>query len=313
VTTLTFESVADLQAGRVNIVAPMRVAVMPYTTIVGLRYVAGGIVGLLPLAQSGVRRLKSWWLVLNGVLIVPTVIILAAAGQSINMTAMIAATFQLATPIVIGALAGIWCERSGVVNIAIEGMMLTGAAIGFIVFTLILQSRPPEVSPQVWTKQAQLWGVLAAVAAGGVMSLLHAWLSITFKTDQIVSGVVINILAVGVTGFLRREILLSSEAGRETLQQIRLPVLADIPIVGEVLFNGRPIFYSMFVLLILTHVILYYTRWGLRTRAVGENPHAADTLGINVIRNRWTNVFVGGLIAVMERGFRWKRSVSTTI
>src|SRR5690606_35195017 len=113
----------------------------------------------------------------------------------------------------------------------------------------------------------------------------------------IVSGTVINILAVGITSFLRREVLFSSEAGRETLQAIRIPVLADIPVLGDVLFNGRPIFYAMFFLLVVTHVVLFYTRWGLRTRAVGENPHAADTLGINVIRNRWINVLIGGLIA----------------
>ena len=130
------------------------------------------------------------------------------------------------------------------------------------------------------------------------MAALHAWLSITFKTDQIVSGTVINILALGLTSFMRREILLSAQdAGRETFQAVPIPVLKDIPIVGEVFFDGKPIFYLMFVLLVLTHVILFYTRWGLRTRAVGENPHAADTLGINVIRTRWINVVIGGMIA----------------
>jgi general nucleoside transport system permease protein len=135
------------------------------------------------------------------------------------------------------------------------------------------------------------------VVSGGLMAALHAWLSITFKTSQIVSGTVINILAIGLTSFLRKEVLLSSEAGRETLPPINIPVLADIPIVGEIFFQGQPIFYGMFVLLILTHVIMYHTRWGLRTRAVGENPHAADTLGINVNRTRWINVIIGGCIA----------------
>ena len=104
------------------------------------------------------------------------------------------------------------------------------------------------------------------------MALLHGWLSITFKTDQIVSGTVINILAVGLTWFMRREVLLSSQAGRDTLQPFNIPVLSNIPVLGDVFFKGQPIFYSMFILLIVTHVVLFYTRWGLRTRAVGENP-----------------------------------------
>jgi simple sugar transport system permease protein len=189
-----------------------------------------------------------------------------------------------------GALAGIWCERSGVVNIAIEGMMLTGAAFGFITFSLI--------APYMATSSALWLGVLAALLAGGVMAALHAWLSIKFKTDQIVSGTVINILAVGLTSFLRRQVLLTAEgAGRETLQAVPIPVLKDVPVLGEMFFEGKPIFYLMFVLLIVTHVVLFYTRWGLRTRAVGENPHAADTLGINVRRTRWINVIIGGMIA----------------
>lgn len=286
ITTLTFGN---------DSIAPVPIPVMPYAMLVGVLYLVGGIFGLVP--REDLKRYRTSWLILNGVLITPTVLIIVAAGGSTNITTMLAASFQLATPIVIGALAGLWCERSGVVNIAIEGMMLTGAAFGFIAFSMILENRPPDVSAQAWTQQAQFIGVIAAVLAGGGMALLHAWLSITFKTDQIVSGTVINILAVGVTSFLRREVLLSSDAGRETLQSLRIPILGDIPVIGDVLFNGRPIFYCMFILLITTHVIMYFTRWGLRTRAVGENPHAADTLGINVIRNRWINVFIGGLIA----------------
>ena len=129
-----------------------------------------------------------------------------------------------------GALAGIWCERSGVVNIAIEGMMLTGACFGFVALTLL--------APSMGTPQAQLIGVIVAVLSGGAMALLHGWLSITFKTDQIVSGTVINILAVGLTSFVRREVLLSSQAGRETLQPINIPVLSDIPVLGDMFFKG---------------------------------------------------------------------------
>ncbi|MBZ0292609.1 MAG: ABC transporter permease [Anaerolineae bacterium] len=282
ITTLTFGSAPG--GGTLS----LDVFVRPYMIVVALIYIASGIISLVPVER--LDRIKFWLLLLCGALIFPTVLIAAAVGQSTNATSMLASSMRLATPIVIGALAGIWCERAGVVNIAIEGMMLTGAAFGFIAFTLLL--------PSMDSQTAIFFGVIVAVLSGGLISALHAWLSITFKTDQIVSGTVINILALGLTSFLRREVLLQqADAGRETLRAIPIPILKDIPVVGEIFFQGKPIFYLMFILLIVTHVMLFYTRWGLRTRAVGENPHAADTLGINVLRNRWINVIIGGLIA----------------
>ncbi|MDX2161318.1 MAG: ABC transporter permease [bacterium] len=253
----------------------------------GAVYALSAALAFIPVTVERGRTLV--WIA-AALLIVPTVLILAAAGGSTNVTVMLQVSLRLATPIVLGALAGIWAERSGVANIGIEGMMLTGACFGFVAHTLLLQSG--------WIAANSLpFGVVIAVIAGGLMAVLHAWLSITFKTDQIVSGTVINILALGVTSFIRREVLVSSEAGRGTLPTWDIPLLSDIPVLGDVFFSGKPIFYSMFVLLILTHVILFYTRWGLRTRAVGENPKAADTLGVNVIRNRWINVIVSGMIA----------------
>jgi simple sugar transport system permease protein len=276
-TTLTFGE-KDIS----DIVVP----VVGFSTLVALIYIVSGVAALLPLQ---IRQIKTVLLAISGVLIIPIILILIAAGGSTNVTTMLASSFRLATPIAIGALAGLWCERSGVVNIAIEGMMLTGACMGFIATTLLAPYTSGDTA---------LWvGVVVAVISGGLMSLLHAWLSITFMTDQVVSGTVINILAVGITSFLRREILLSSEAARGTLRIIKLPVLSDMPVLGQVIFTGKPIFLMMFVLIALTHIILYYTRWGLRTRAVGENPKAADTLGINVVYTRYANVFIGGLIA----------------
>lgn len=210
------------------------------------------------------------------------VLIAAAAGKQTNVLTMIAETLRLGTPLALGALAGLYCERSGVINIAIEGMMLFGAAFGFaaLIFT-----------GNIWL------GVLTAVLLGGIAALLHGWLSIHLQTDQIVSGTVINILAIGVTGYLRRSYLLSSPGGRVTLSTIPIPLLSDIPLIGNVLFNNKPIFYMMLVLIVSTHIALFYTRWGLRIRAVGENPRAADILGINVYRTRYLNVVVGGMIA----------------
>lgn len=277
VSTLTFDQgLGDLAVPTVS-----------YAIFVGIVYVLGGIVGLMPFAQ--LDRLKFGWLLINGLLIIPTVLILAAAGKSTNMVTMLASSIRLATPIIIGAMAGIWCERSGVVNIAIEGMMLTGACFGFVAFTFLADAFPGQAGLYI--------GVVVASISGGLMALLHAWLSITFKTDQIISGTVINILAVGLTSFMRREVLLSSDAARETLASIRIPLFSELPVLGEVLFTGKPIFFSMFFLVLMTHVMLFFTQWGLRTRAVGENPHAADSLGIEVNRNRYINVLIGGLIA----------------
>jgi simple sugar transport system permease protein len=258
-----------------------------YALVVGLFYGLTGVVGLL--RAPSLARWQRILLLVSGILIIPTLLIVASADNSTNVTTMLSVSLRLSTPIVLGALAGIWAERSGVVNIAIEGMMLTGACFGFVAFTLL--------APSLETSTAQFVGVLVSVLAGAGAAALLAWLAITFKADQIVSGTAINILAIGVTSLVRREVLLSSEAGRETLQPIPIPVLKDIPVLGEILFTGRPIFYMMFVLLIFTTVWLFYTRWGLRTRAVGENPHAADTVGINVIRLRWRNVLISGMIA----------------
>ncbi|MDX1990941.1 MAG: ABC transporter permease [bacterium] len=295
IATLTFEEgIPDL-----------RVSVVPYAIVVSLLYIVGGVMGLalsfMQNAPQGFRRAALGLLVINGVLIIPTVLILAAAGKSTNMITMLASSLRAATPIVIGALAGIWCERSGVVNVGIEGMMLTGACFGFLAFSFIANIVPGTTGLYL--------GVVVAVISGGVMALLHAWLCITYKTDQIISGTVINILALGLTSFLRLEFLVNADAARETIRPLNqivagVPLLGDvmqglanIPILGSVIFSGKPIFLSMFVLLIVTHVVLYYTRWGLRTRAVGENPHAADTLGIEVQKNRYINVIIGGLFA----------------
>jgi len=255
--------------------------------VVAALYVVGGVVGLI----NRWPRLSFMALLINGILIFPAILIGAAAGKQTNMLTMLAESLRLATPIVIGATAGIWAERSGVVNIAIEGMMLSGACFGFTAFFFL----EPVMKDAV--NLALFISVMAAVTSGALMALLHAWLSITFKTDQIVSGTVINILAIGLTSFVRREWLLSTRAGRVTLPDIAIPGLVNIPIVGQVLFNNKPIFYMMFVMLIVTHIVLFYTAFGLRMRAVGEHPEAADTVGINVFFTRYRNVIISGMIA----------------
>jgi simple sugar transport system permease protein len=282
--TLTFEP------GTVDDVLHIVVPTLAFLVFVGVAFVATGAFAAA-VSQDEVRmQWGTFGLYFAGILIIPAILIAAAGDDRTNATTMLSESLRLATPIAIGAMAGLWCERSGVINIAIEGMMLTGACFGFTTLFLLRQEYGA-------TNGVLMLAVVVAVLSGGVAALLHAWLSITFKTDQIVSGTVINILALGGTSFVRREYLLSTEAGTETLPNIAIPLLSDIPVIGEPLFNNKPIFYMMFIILVATHVIIFHTRWGLRVRAVGENPHAADTLGIHVNRTRWVNVFIGGLIA----------------
>jgi simple sugar transport system permease protein len=180
-------------------------------------------------------------------------------------------------------MSGVLCERAGVVNIAIEGMMLMSAMVGTLVGSL-----------------TNLWvGLLCAVLAGGLMGLLHAWLSVTYKTDQIVSGTVINIFALGMTSFISAKFLQRYQDLNNPgiFQPIEIPLLSKIPFLGPLLFNNNLFVYGMFILLILLHIGLFYTRWGLRLRSVGEHPKAADTLGIDVFRTRYMAVILGGLVA----------------
>jgi general nucleoside transport system permease protein len=243
----------------------------------GLYLLSGGL-GLV----ERTARQGTWFLWGSALTIIPAILIAAAAGKQTNAATMVSETLRLGTPLALGALAGIWAERAGVVNIAIEGMMLTGAAFGFAAFLLTAN---------------QFAGVLVAVLLGGAIALVHGLLSITYKTDQVISGTVINILAVGVTGYLRRIYIVETGGGRDTLPTFEIPLLRDFPLVGEILFVGKPIFFSMLILVVLTHVVMFYTRWGLRTRAVGENPKAADTVGINVNRTRYINVCISGMVA----------------
>jgi len=284
------ETVITFGDDRVEEVIRATIPTQPYLLVAGVLFLLCSAAAIATSQDEDRQQIGTYALYFAGVLIIPTILIAAAEGRSTSATTLISESLRLATPIAIGSIGGLWCERSGVINIAIEGMMLVGACFGFVALFFLRQ----EYGATNWVF---LVSVIAAVISGGVAALLHAWLSITFKTDQVVSGTVINIMALGITSFVRAEYLQSTEASTETLPSVAIPLLSEIPILGETLFNNKPIFYSMFILLILTHILLFNSRWGLRTRAVGENPHAADTLGIKVNRIRWTNVFIGGLIA----------------
>lgn len=205
----------------------------------------------------------------------------------------------LATPIALGALCGVLNERSGVVNIGIEGMMLFAAYAGFMTALLLHEANPVEPSRFFGATPALLLGVVAAVVAGVLISLLHAWLSISVRADQIISGTIINITALGLTSYLNRLIQPFGSAG--TFASFRPPAeLVKLPVVGwlfEMFLAVGPIAMSVIVFVIIFQVLLFRSRWGLRTRAVGEHPKAADTVGINVIRLRYRNVLLGGVFA----------------
>jgi general nucleoside transport system permease protein len=209
-----------------------------------------------------------------------------AAGQSMSLTGLLQTTVQRAVPIVFGALSGILCERSGVINIAIEGMLLSGAFVAAVVGSM---------TGNVWI------GIAAATISGGLLALLLAILAIRYLVDQIVAGFVINILVVGLTSFLSVRLLQQNPAlntpPRGAASAIAVPLLSEIPVLGPVLFRQNIFVYVLFVLVALIFFGLFYTRWGLRVRAVGEHPKAADTVGINVNFIRYRNVILGGLVA----------------
>lgn len=205
----------------------------------------------------------------------------------------------LATPIALGALCGVLNERSGVVNIGIEGMMLFSAYAAFMTALAVHQAFPAQPSAFFGATPALISGVVAAILAGLLISLLHAWLSISIRADQIISGTIINITAAGLTSYLNRLIKPFDSAG--TFKSFRPPAgLVNLPGVGwlfEMFTAVGPIAMLTVVLVIVVQILLFRSRWGLRTRAIGEHPKAADTVGINVIRLRYRNVLIGGIFA----------------
>ncbi|HYN68729.1 MAG TPA: ABC transporter permease, partial [Candidatus Eisenbacteria bacterium] len=208
----------------------------------------------------------------------------AAAGKSMSLIGLLQTTVQRAVPITFGALSGVLCERAGVVNIAIEGMLLAGAFTGAVV-----GSATDNI----------LLGLGAAAVVGGLLALVLAILAIRYLVDQIIAGTVINIFSVGITSFIATRVL-QVNPGLNTpdrFSPMAIPILSDIPIIGPMFFNGNLFLYLLFILIGLIHYGLFYTRWGLRVRAVGEHPRAADTVGINVLRTRYQNVILGGIVA----------------
>lgn len=220
----------------------------------------------------------------------------AAADGSFSLVGMLTSTVVLSVPVTLGALTGLMCERVAVINIAIEGQLLTAAFVGTIVGS----------ASSIWA------GLIAAMLTGAVLGLVLAVLAIKYRIDQIIAGVVINIFALGLTSFLARRVLSEAQdlnsPGR--FGAIKIPFLGDIPVIGPMFFDHNMFVYVTFILVIALHFGLFYTRWGLRSRSVGEHPEAADTVGINVYRTRYRNVILGGLIAGFGGAFLTLAQVS---
>jgi ABC-type uncharacterized transport system permease subunit len=207
----------------------------------------------------------------------------------------------LSTPIALGALCGFMNERSGVVNIGIEGMMIAAAFAGSFVSAVAQGGIPPTNIGPLGISTPLLIGLAAALATGVVASALHAYLSITVRADQIISGTIINIVALGATAYLSLLVSQRPPLSAGNFTSLHFPSsVTQVPVAGwlvSTFLQQGPITLTMLVLVIVLQVLLYRSRWGLRTRAVGEHPRAAETLGIDVIRLRYRNVLAGGLLA----------------
>ncbi len=249
------------------------------------------------MGQNGIWRRSAW--IVGGLAIFLVVMVLLVNLTDLRQVVWLRVLFGISAlnftlrasvPLVLGALSGILCERTGIINIGIEGMMLAGAFAGFVA----------KVATNDWPLIASLlFGVAIALLVGGLMGLLHAVLSIRYRVDQIISGTVIIILASGFSAYLfDRDAVAQGKFGA-----LRIPILADIPVIGSILFDNPPITYAALLLVVLVHVGLFYTRWGLRSRACGEHPRAADTVGINVNLYRYVNTTLGGALAGLAGGF----------
>ncbi|MFF3029210.1 ABC transporter permease [Microbacterium sp. NPDC057944] len=217
----------------------------------------------------------------------------AAAGSSgtLPMIGLLGGALALATPLIFGALGGVIGERAGVVNIAIEAQLLAGAFTAAIV---------GSATGSPWA------GLIAAMAAGVLVALILGVFAITYYVDQVIVGVVLNVLVIGVTTFLFRQVLAPNQATLNTVtpfEVLPIPLLSEIPILGPILFRQTIVVYLMYIVVFVVWFGMYRTRWGLRMRAVGEHPQAADTVGINVARTRYMNVLIAGAIAGMGGAF----------
>jgi ABC-type uncharacterized transport system permease subunit len=257
------------------------VSVVPTVVVIGI------LVALIGVGQvvHGFGRRAVLVVGLVGVLFVAAMLVWAAAEQSVSLISLFRGTLFAAIPITMGALAGVVCERAGVINIAIEAQLLFGAFLAAVVGTLT---------------GGPFYGLLAGIVAGVAIAAMLAVLSIHFQADQIVTGVVLIVFATGMTSFLTTQVLAANANALNSPPRFgstAIPVLSDIPFLGPILFNQTLFGYTVLVAVIALQIALFRTRWGLRLRSVGEHPKAADTVGISVLGTRYRAVLLGGVLA----------------
>ncbi|MEU8224696.1 ABC transporter permease [Kribbella sp. NPDC048915] len=237
------------------------------------------------------QKYSGWLAAILGICFIGAFLCWAAAGKTFPLANQFQGTLNFATPLILGALAGVMCERAGVINIAIEGQFLVGA------FTAALVSS---------TTNSATAALIAAAASGVVMSWLLAVFSIKYLVNQVVLGVVLVVFATGITGFLFDQFMQPDAEALNTpnvLSAVRIPGLADIPFIGPILFNQTVLVYITYLAVAVVTIVLFQTRWGLRIRAVGEHPKAADTVGIKVKRTRYSAVLAAGVLAGLGGAF----------
>lgn len=248
-------------------------------------YLVSAVLAFLGVRQfvRGGTRWTSLSLGIGMAIAIAAFLVWATAGKSFSLTGMLQATVVRAVPIALGGLAGVLCERVAVVNIAIEGMLLAGAFTGALVGSLL----------------GGIPGLAAAIAIGGLFGFILAALVVTYRMDQIIAGVVINLFVLGLTSYVSSQVFQEYRTlnNAPVFRAYKIPLLGDIPVIGPMLFQQNLFVYGALIMVAVSTYYLFYTRSGLRARAVGEHPRAADTLGINVYRIRYINVTLGGMVA----------------
>lgn len=244
-----------------------------------------GIAGFAFWRTSRGEKTPMWLLVVFGALWVISLIVFIGANANVPLTWLLTGTLALSTPLIFGSMAGLVSERVGVVNIAIEGQLLAGAFASALVSSMT---------------GVPILGLLAAIVAGVLVSVILAVFSITYMVAQVVVGVVINMLVIGLTNFFYSAVMTRDPVTYNQpakYDEWSIPLLSDIPVIGPLLFQNTLITYLMFILVPLLYWGVFHSKWGLRLRAVGEHPKAADTVGIKVNPTRFWNVLLSGVIA----------------
>jgi general nucleoside transport system permease protein len=279
----TFQLVSgDLQNNLLGLPA------QPVALVLGVLGVGAAVAYIL---RQVPQRYAGWLAAVLGVAFIGAFLCWASAGKTFPLANQFQGTLNFATPLILGALAGVLCERAGVINIAIEGQFLVGA------FTAALVSS---------TTNSATAALIAAAASGVVMAALLVVFSIKYLVNQVVLGVVLVVFATGITGFLFDQFMQPEAEKLNTpnvLSAVKIPGLADIPFIGPILFNQTILVYLTYLAVAVVTFVLFQTRWGLRIRAVGEHPKAADTVGIKVKRIRYSAVLAAGVLAGLGGAF----------